>query len=194
VGDQSTDRRVRRTRALLHQALFDLILEKGYDNTTVQDILDRADVGRSTFYNHYPTKDQLLLSGLDELCDAIHRAADQPNGHHGLLGPLRPVFDHVEEHDSLFRAMLGDRASSLTIRAGRRVLAETVTEHLRKTVAIDDEDEFELTVAFLVDSLIGVLTWWRLTHPDLPTEHVYNRYVQLVTQGLEPNLADLASR
>ncbi|MBO0803611.1 MAG: TetR/AcrR family transcriptional regulator [Nocardiopsaceae bacterium] len=56
-----TDRRVRRTRALLHQALIELILEKGYGRITVQDILDRADVGRSTFYSHYRDKDALLL-------------------------------------------------------------------------------------------------------------------------------------
>ena len=58
----TNDRRVRRTRALLEAALVELILERGYDHLTVQDILDQADIGRSTFYNHYQSKDDLFLS------------------------------------------------------------------------------------------------------------------------------------
>lgn len=50
------DRRVRRTRELLWRSLVGLILERGYDKVSVQDILDRADIGRSTFYAHYQTK------------------------------------------------------------------------------------------------------------------------------------------
>ncbi|MFN8375405.1 MAG: helix-turn-helix domain-containing protein [Anaerolineae bacterium] len=56
------DRRVDRTRALLQQALMELIREKGYDAVTIQDITDRANVGRATFYLHYPSKDALFLS------------------------------------------------------------------------------------------------------------------------------------
>ncbi|MCP4222921.1 MAG: helix-turn-helix transcriptional regulator, partial [Actinomycetia bacterium] len=55
----SNDRRVRRTKQRLHEALMSLIVEKGYDKITVQDLIDRADVGRSTFYAHFETKDDL---------------------------------------------------------------------------------------------------------------------------------------
>ncbi len=64
------DRRIQRTRQLLHEALITLILEKGYDAITVQDILERANLGRSTFYAHYQDKEALLLSGFQELFDA----------------------------------------------------------------------------------------------------------------------------
>src|SRR5687767_3562998 len=63
----SGDRRVRRTRRLVQQALVELILEKGYDAVTVTDIIDRADVGRSTFYAHFTDKQDVLFSNLDEL-------------------------------------------------------------------------------------------------------------------------------
>src|SRR5262245_28174814 len=56
----TTDRRVKKTLQLLQNALVELISEKGYDDVTIQDILDRADVGRSTFYAHFENKDQLL--------------------------------------------------------------------------------------------------------------------------------------
>jgi AcrR family transcriptional regulator len=188
VGEPTTDRRVRRTRTLLRQALFDLIVEKGYDHTTVQDILDRADVGRSTFYSHYPTKDQLLLSGLDELRDVLQHTtgAFETDSRQPLLAPLRPMFDHVEGHGQLFRVMLGDRANALAYRTGRRVLAETISPYLRDRLAIDDQDELDLTVTFLVDGLIGVLTWWRESKPDLPAAQVYDRFERLAARGLEP--------
>ena len=61
------DRRVQRTRKLLQDALIDLVAEKGYVAVTIQEILDRANVGRSTFYAHFQDKDQLLHSILDRL-------------------------------------------------------------------------------------------------------------------------------
>src|SRR5437870_7897295 len=57
-----TDRRVQRTRELLHKALIDLISERGYGAITIQDIVDRANVGRTTFYLHYSSKDDLFMS------------------------------------------------------------------------------------------------------------------------------------
>ncbi len=57
------DRRVRRTRESLHKALISLALEKNYDSITVQEVLDRADVGRSTFYTHFQSMDELLSLG-----------------------------------------------------------------------------------------------------------------------------------
>ena len=69
------DRRVQRTRDVLHQALISLMIEKGYEVITVQDIIDRANVGRSTFYAHYVGKQDLLLSGLKNL--SKHLAAHQ---------------------------------------------------------------------------------------------------------------------
>ena len=61
------DRRVGKTRKALKEALTDLILEKGYEAVTVQDVIDRADVGRSTFYAHFVDKDDLLMAILADL-------------------------------------------------------------------------------------------------------------------------------
>ena len=58
----NADRRVRRTQELLHRALISLALEKNYDSITIQEILDRADIGRSTFYAHFKGRDELLIS------------------------------------------------------------------------------------------------------------------------------------
>src|SRR4051794_34863467 len=76
------DRRVARSRRALKEALTDLILERGYESVTVQDVIDRADVGRSTFYAHFLDKDDLLMAILADLempaPDATSWTADDP--------------------------------------------------------------------------------------------------------------------
>ena len=72
-GAAAPDRRVRRTRKLLHDAFIALAIEKGYEKTTIQDILDRADVGRSTFYAHYRDKAALLTASFDGMHEQLQR-------------------------------------------------------------------------------------------------------------------------
>jgi AcrR family transcriptional regulator len=68
VHDKRTkDRRIQKTRTLLHEALESLIREKPYDAIVVKEILDRANVGRSTFYTHFRDKDDLLVSGIHDM-------------------------------------------------------------------------------------------------------------------------------
>src|SRR5215216_5388227 len=68
---KKTDARVRRTRDALGDALIDLMQEKPFHTITVQDVLDRAHVGRSTFYSHYTDKDDLLMSDVDEFYERV---------------------------------------------------------------------------------------------------------------------------
>ena len=67
MAGKPTDRRIQRTYKILHEALVELILEKGYDKVTVQDVIDRANVGRSTFYSHFKDLEDLFLRGFDNL-------------------------------------------------------------------------------------------------------------------------------
>lgn len=77
MGEEKEDRRVVRTRQLLRDALVSLILERGYDEVTVQDVLDRANLGRSTFYAHYRNKDDLLFSGFEQFAAGLHARAHE---------------------------------------------------------------------------------------------------------------------
>ena len=76
---KAEDRRVQRTRALLLSALLDLIVEQGYEEITVQDIVDRANVGRSTFYAHFLDKRELLLTGVDGLQELLIQQGEAPD-------------------------------------------------------------------------------------------------------------------
>ena len=71
--NKKTDRRVLRTREVLSNALVDLILEKGYEKITVQNIIDQANIGRSTFYDHFQDKQDLLEKSFGMLADDLNQ-------------------------------------------------------------------------------------------------------------------------
>src|SRR5215469_12637534 len=94
---RTKDRRVQKTMDLLHQALGSLIREKPYGEIVVQEILDRANVGRSTFYMHFRDKDELLLSGIHDMLGTVHAPVDvqpSPKPNESIVGFSLPVFEH----------------------------------------------------------------------------------------------------
>src|SRR5215467_10760821 len=110
-GGGKPDRRVARSRRALKEALTDLILEKGYEAVTVQDVIDRADVGRSTFYAHFVDKDDLLMAILADLevpgPDSSQWTADDP-----AFGWTLELFRHFGSGKRLFKAVAGGQSGT----------------------------------------------------------------------------------
>ncbi|MEM7348052.1 MAG: TetR/AcrR family transcriptional regulator [Chloroflexota bacterium] len=71
MRNKKEDRRSTRTRLALHQAIIELMQEKQYETITIQDIIDRANVGRSTFYAHYQDKEDLVNSNVTSILDEL---------------------------------------------------------------------------------------------------------------------------
>jgi AcrR family transcriptional regulator len=118
-GDSATaaeDRRVRRTRAALRDAFLALVLEKGYEKTTIQDILDRADVGRSTFYVHYRDKEALLMALFDAMRDQLERElADIPASDPvDVTLPAALLYEHAYRNQRVYRALCRRQADAGT--------------------------------------------------------------------------------
>src|SRR6476646_5226795 len=103
------DRRSRRTRRMLGEALVALMLEKRYDTITVQEIIDRANVGRSTFYAHYLDKEDLLQTEIAELVARLSAHMDQSAGGQRII-PSLELLRHLYESQALYRALVRGRA------------------------------------------------------------------------------------
>ncbi|MCC5575666.1 TetR/AcrR family transcriptional regulator [Microtetraspora sp. AC03309] len=125
---ESSDRRVRRTRRAIRQALVDLILTKGYEAVTVTDLINRADVGRSTFYAHFTDKEEVLFSSLDELSDLLR--LDPASRSDRLLSFTLPMFEHLHEQRRLARALLGRRGGTAVVARGEQIMAAVVRDEL----------------------------------------------------------------
>ena len=116
------DRRIQKTKKLLSQSLIQLILEKGYESVTVQDILDRANVGRSTFYAHYENKDLLLVDGPRNLGIELFSGDSSCPG-------FQKLFEHVGGNLSLAKAMLGKKGGTILMDSFRSQIAGEIRGH-----------------------------------------------------------------
>jgi AcrR family transcriptional regulator len=186
----AVDRRVRRTRLLLHQALIELMTERDYTRITVQDIIDRADVGRSTFYAHYRDKDDLLLVSCTEYTRetlATGMAKTQVTGTAPLFAPIGMLFGLVAEHRVVYRALLGPKSNAVVLRATRQMYAEVLTEHLADRLGMESA-EFDTTITFLSWGMFGLLTAVAQPGSTLTADEAFRRFRELAETGLTDRL------
>ena len=185
----TVDRRVARTRAGLQHALIALIVRKGYDAITVEDICEEANVGRSTFYLHYASKDALKRSGLEHLRNELieHRksALAETAGTNGFLGFSLALFEHASSHIELHRALVGSRGGGVTHDQIREILADLV----RTDLAAAKEDDAraipsELVVQFTVGACMAVLSWWLDRGAKPSPREVDAMFRHLATNGI----------
>lgn len=194
VAKRSIDRRVARTRGALHQALLSLILEKGYEAISVEDICERANIGRSTFYAHFTSKDDLKRSGLGHLRRELleqHRSASasMPDGAR-LLGFSLPMFEHARDHAHLYRALVGSKGGAIALETIRETLCDFVRGELATTAVKDGTSApRELVVQHIVGAYMAVLTWWLDGGAKLLPQRVDEFFQQLMSEGIAPSRA-----
>lgn len=158
------DRRVRRTCRILHEALISLVLEKGYERITVQDILDRADVGRSTFYAHFRDKEALLVAGFDTMRDELQRDLDAMRP--GTLpadptSPAAAVFGHAHRNRRVYRALCGKQGGNVVQRHLHGLIGGMLREHLRPHLTAAGSDlPVDVVAEFCTAAMLGLLVWW----------------------------------
>lgn len=160
------DRRVQRTRRTLREALIELILERGWDETSVQHVCDRADVGRSTFYTHFADKEELLVGGFDDLRKAVREQHPQSTGTLAFAGGL---IEHAHEQRRLFRAIIGKKSGHVVQQRFRQLFTELVKEDLAGLAPAGPQ--LDATVHYLSGAFFELLIWWLDTrNPLQPVE------------------------
>lgn len=158
----TTDRRVQRTRRALRDALIAVILERGWDSTSIQTVCERADVGRSTFYTHFADKEELLLFGFDDLRKEL-RAASGASA--TPLGFARGLIEHAYEQRRLFRAVIGKRSGQAIQARFRQLVLGLVRDDLAPHTSART---LEPAAHFVAGAFVELLTWWIDTR-DAPT-------------------------
>lgn len=178
------DRRVARTRKLLRDALLSLVLEKGYEAVTIQDIIDRANVGRSTFYDHFLDKEQLFLIGFDELQATMaqqYSAATVSRDAHKLHFSLG-MFEHVLSHQRLYRVLIGKQSGTIAVQRLKELITDLVCDELEALVPSSGTTPIqrEIVIQYIVSSFMGLVIW-RVDHESSYTAMQMDAMFQQLT-------------
>jgi AcrR family transcriptional regulator len=195
MGVRRDDRRVQRTQQLLRTALVSLIEDKGFEALTVQDIIDRANVGRATFYAHFDNKEDLLVSGLDGLRAALKELQRQTylrtaSSDERLFAFSHEMFAHIAEYRKVFRAMVGKRSGALVQQLLQKIVVDLVRDDLKAIAGRRDErsSPAEAVVQFVTGGFFGLAMLWATGKLPLSVEEVNALFRRLAMPGVKAAL------
>ena len=176
------DARVRRTRDALGDALVALMQEKPFDTITVQDVLDRAKVGRSTFYSHYSDKDDLLMSDAEEFFESVAMMLSVRGDTSDRVFPVREFFGHIVEAKQFVDALVSAGKMNDNMELARGLFARGIERRLAelpKGQGISEHDRPAIAFAH-AGALLALLTWWvdrGMKQPPAEMDELFHRLV-----------------
>ncbi len=180
------DHRVRRTRDTLGDALLALMQEKLFETITVQDVLDRAGVGRSTFYAHYRGKDDLFLSDLEDFFEGMSTLLlRRPEGSN-RVAPVRELFGHVAEMRQVRAALIASDKMREFVEMGQEYFARAIEQRLAKLPAsrtIAPAQRCAMAHAF-AGALQSLLSWWIDHSATTSPEEMDDLFHRMVWSGI----------
>jgi AcrR family transcriptional regulator len=186
VKQQKADRRSQRTHRLVSSAFAELLVEKPYEEILVQDILDRADIGRTTFYAHYFDKEDVLNSivelELELLTSQISHAAAKQR-----VVPSLELFEHAyHSENQQFRALMRSRAGEFLWEALQAALCRAIESALSTLYAEKRSPPIPLPVVsqYLAGAFLTLLKWWVAADMPYPPEQMESIFQQLALPGV----------
>ncbi len=164
-----------------------LMTEQSYDTITVQNILDRADVGRSTFYSHYRDKEALLISGMDDILHSLILSlehSDQKD--HKKLLSTQPLFQHAQDEYKLHKAIMGGQGINLMVQKIQKHLGRHVEEELQRWLHGEQTPDIPLSLLghHVASVLLTLLRWWFDNNRPYSPEQMDNMFQKLVMPGI----------
>ena len=185
------DRRQQKTRTAIFSAFTSLLAEKSYSKITVQEIIDAANVGRTTFYAHFETKDDLLKELCEELFGHIIGSAMDCTHTHGLYSDgsapesvFCHLLQHLQENDRNIIALLSCESSEMFLRFFKDSLNELVRSQFinqnRKANTVIPED---FLINHLSGSFVEMVLWWIRGHRKQTPEDL-DRYFRAVIEPI----------
>jgi AcrR family transcriptional regulator len=181
------DQRIRRTHERLGSALVALIQERPIDDVTVQDVLDRASVGRSTFYLHFRNKNDLLLSQLETFLEMMSTALWVRKEESDRVVPVAEMFAHIGNQNKLYRALADSGRLNDFFDLAQGYFARGIARRLRESGRLPklSKHELEARSSALAGSLLSLLRWWLDRGEKEPAGAMDELFHQMVWKGLQ---------
>ncbi len=187
------ERRRQQTHELLIQTTLQLVLEKGFDAISIQDITDRADLGRGTFYIHFRDKEEVVWTAIQglalELEQEVHQQykdgiPDQPE-YYGLLN----IFRHVDKNRDLYRLSFSKRGSATLTRRLQELLAAILLTDLQRLPVLRDPTSdvpMEIVAQMMTGLITHMIIWWLDTSSDYTAEQMAGMLYQTLHRKRPP--------
>ena len=185
-SNKKTDARVRRTRDALGDALIALMQEKAFETITVQEVLDRAHVSRSTFYTHYSDKDDLLMSDSEEFFEALSMALSTHGDKSDRVFPVKEFFTHLADVQPFYKALIKSGKFQENMELARGHFARGIERRLSelprgKSIPANERSAIAFTQA---GALLSLLAWWLDHGMREPPEQMDELFHRMVWNGL----------
>ena len=180
-----TDRRVTQTRDALGDALVALMHEKRFDDITVQEVLDRAGIGRTTFYTHYRDKGDLLLSDVEDFLEHCLSALKRRDGSSERLLPVREFFTHIRDAHDFYAALVRSGKLNELQALARGLFARSIEERLLTSALEIDAMRRSAHAHALAGSFFSLLDWWIDKGMKADPEELDDLFHRMAWRGLE---------
>ncbi len=181
------DERARHTRDRLGSAFVALIHEKPIEDVTVQDVLDRTSVGRSTFYLHFRDKNDLLLSQLEKFLETMSTALSVRKEVSHRVVPVAEMFAHIENQRKLYRILADEGRLNDFFDLAQGYFARGIEHRLRESNRLPKFPQGELAAraVALAGSLLSLLRWWLDRGAKEPAGEMDELFHRMVWNGLQ---------
>lgn len=185
------DRRQQKTRTAIFSAFTSLLAEKSYSKITVQEIIDAANVGRTTFYAHFETKDDLLKELCEELFGHIIGSAMDCTHTHGLYSDgsapesvFCHLLQHLQENDKNIIALLSCENSEMFLRFFKDSLNELVrSQFINQNRKANTDIPEDFLINHISGSFVEMVLWWIKGHRKQTPEDL-DRYFRAVIEPI----------
>jgi AcrR family transcriptional regulator len=186
VKQQKADRRSQRTYRLVSSAFTELLLEKPYEEILVQDILDRAGVGRTTFYAHYFDKEDVLNSMTEQMLEMFTHQLAHATARQRVV-PSLELFEHIyQSQHPQFRALMRGHAGEHLWEALQTALCSAIEPALSTLCAENRSPPIPLPVVseYPASAFLTLLKWWLEASMPYPPEQMETIFQQLALPGV----------
>jgi AcrR family transcriptional regulator len=179
------DRRSQRTRQLVNAAMLELLSEKRYDDITVQDILDKAGIGRTTFYTHYFDKEDVHASMMEQMLGEMSQQLPARHTEQGIV-PSLELFQHIQQDHKHFQAMAGGPTAERLWETMQAAMSKTIEQGLRSARKSGSHPSIPLKVMapYLAGAFLSLLKWWLKSGMAYTPEEMDGIFRQLALPGI----------
>lgn len=183
------DRRSQRTRQLVSSAMVELLSEKRYEAITIQDILDQAGIGRTTFYSHYYDKEDVHASMMEQMLERMSQQLSERHTGHGIV-PSLELFQHIQQDHKHFQALAGGPTAERLWETMQTALGRTIEQSLVTARKNKKAPSIPLIVvsSYLAGAFLNLLKWWLKSGMPYTPEEMDEIFRQLALPGVEAAL------